>query len=776
MLKSNNSTSNPWFMGKRIAIAWLGLVCLFLALLANQWFFSPQSPIETNILKLLPKNQQNPVAEQAFESVSNNLSDKVVFVVSATEPNNSYIAAEALAHSLKSTGLFSEVVGKVEAEQQSRWAEYYYQHRFQQLTPEQRVRLTDQPQAQVQYVLQSLYNPFSGVTGKELSNDPFLIFRDYLSQLTQLNNAFTLNNGFLTTNYQDQQYVLVSATLKDSPYSLSAQNGVSEIQRIEQALTDQYDAQFYHTGVLFYAEFGTQSAKSEISTIGLFSLLGVVVLIIGVFRSTAPLSLALLSITVGLVAALAVTTWLFGTIHLFSLVFGASLIGVSIDYAFHYLTERLAAGNQWDSRQGLKHIFAAITMGLLTSLIGYMGMLIAPFPGLQQLALFSSIGLAAAYATVVAWYPVLAAKPAKTRPLPGLTIWQSWLTLWSKPIVRRSLPLTCLIVALLPLANLQYDDDIRQLQAMPESLKQQEAFISQLSGLNSSQQMIVVTAKNDELLLQKLESFDEQLALWQEQGVIEGYQSLTQFISSTSTQQRDFELIKQLYHNQGTTLASTLKLSSSPQFEQSFESVSLQDYLSHTVSKPVRFLYVGQVGDHTASVVLLKNLANVDIIKEFVATQPNMIYLNKAEEISALFAEYRIKVMELIAIALVVIGAVLAKRYGVVHTAKILIPSLIACIAGLAAASAIGSTLNLFNLLALILIIGIGIDYTLFFAEKARSTSTLLAITLSAMTTLLSFGLLSLSQTHAIHSFGITVLCGIFVAWLLSPLAIKERN
>jgi predicted exporter len=100
----------------------------------------------------------------------------------------------------------------------------------------------------------------------------------------------------------------------------------------------------------------------------------------------------------------------------------------------------------------------------------------------------------------------------------------------------------------------------------------------------------------------------------------------------------------------------------------------------------------------------------------------------------------------------------------------------VACLVGIAVTTLTGSTLNLFNLLALVLVVGIGIDYTLFFAEQAQSQSTLLAITLSAMTTLLSFGLLSLSETHAIHSFGLTTLSGIFVAWLLSPLAIKRQT
>ncbi|OBT14816.1 hypothetical protein A9264_13400 [Vibrio sp. UCD-FRSSP16_10] len=782
MLKQHNSASSHSRVvplgstTKKIAWAWLALVLLFLGMLAKQWSDSSHSPIETNILKLLPVNQQNPVAEQAFESLSSSLSNKVVFVVTANDDKQTFAAASHLQSSLTDTTLFKEVVGKVDPQKQQQWASYYFNNRFQQLSSQQRERLKNEPQAQVQYVVQSLYNPFSGVTGNELSNDPFLLFRDYLAQLTQANSAFTLDNGFLTKELQGKKYILVTATLKDSPYSLNAQRGVSQIRAIEQTLTQQYQAQTLHTGVLFYAEFGTQSAKSEISTIGLFSLLGVIVLVIGVFRSAAPLSLAILSISVGLLSALALTTLIFGRIHLFSLVFGASLIGVSIDYAFHYLTERLAAGENWDSHKGLKHIFAAITMGLATSLIGYLGMLIAPFPGLQQLALFSSIGLIAAYATVVAWYPILATKPTANRPLPGQKIWQYWLTLWSKRWVKISLPAICLVAALIPLTGLHYNDDIRQLQAMPDNLKQQEQFIAKLTGLQSSQQMLVVTAANNEALLQRLESLELELDTWQNQGAISGHQSLSQYISSTTRQHDSYQLISQLYQTQGPALQRALTLTNAPKLSQDFAPTTLKDYLASSVSDPTQFLYVGAVGQQVASVVVLQNLTDDEQIKAYAHSHSDISYLDKAQEISALFAKYRVKVLELLLAALAVITLILVKRYGFKHSMKILLPSLIACLAGLGAAAATGASLNLFNLLALILIIGIGIDYTLFFAEKSRSQSTLLAITLSALTTLLSFGLLSLSQTHAIHSFGITVLCGIFVAWLLSPLAISAKN
>tara|TARA_Y100001956_G_scaffold81524_2_gene99304 strand:+ start:1157 stop:3496 length:2340 start_codon:yes stop_codon:yes gene_type:complete len=776
MLNKHNLVSNHKLNQGKIALVWLLMVAAFFALLGKQWFASEHSPIETNILKLLPKNQQNPIAEQAFEAVSSNMSDKVVFVLTAPKDESIFTAAKQLANQLRATELFSQVTGELAPEQQQKWAKYYFEHRFQQLTSEQRQRLSEQPHLQVQQVIQSIYNPFSGVTGQELVNDPFLLFRDYLTQVSKQNSAFTLQQGFLTTDYQGQRYVLVTATLNQSPYSLAAQQGVSTVESIEKQITTEYQATIYHTGVLFYAEFGTQSAKSEISTIGLFSLLGVIALFALVFRSVTPLALALLSISIGLLAALTVTTWLFGRVHLFSLVFGASLIGVSIDYAFHYLTERLADGGKWNSHKGLQHIFAAITMGLATSLIGYLGMLIAPFPGLQQLALFSSIGLVAAYITVVAWYPILAVKPSQSRSLPGKAIWQWWLNLWSKPTSRFALPLVCLVAAAYPLSQMRYDDDIRQLQAMPENLKQQETFISELSGLQSSQQMLVVTADDDEMLMQKLESITPSLELWQQQGVIQGYQSLSQYLSSQTKQQQDFQVIERLYATQGATLAASLGLTSTPRFDGTYSPVTLQDYLSNLVSEPVRFLYVGEIDNQVASVVTLNELNDVEAVMSWAEKDAHISYLNKAQEISALFADYRIKVMELLAIAISIITALLIKRYGVHHAIRIVLPSLIACLSGLAAASAVGSTLNLFNLLALILIVGIGIDYTLFFAEKARSQSTLLAITLSALTTLLSFGLLALSDTHAIHSFGMTVLSGIFVAWLLSPLAIQPTR
>ena len=73
--------------------------------------------------------------------------------------------------------------------------------------------------------------------------------------------------------------------------------------------------------------------------------------------------------------------------------------------------------------------------------------------------------------------------------------------------------------------------------------------------------------------------------------------------------------------------------------------------------------------------------------------------------------------------------------------------------------------------LALYLLLGIGIDYAIFFSQpEKRRDAAALAVLLSAATTSLSFGLLSLSATRLVADFGLTLLLGIGAAALIAPL------
>jgi predicted exporter len=72
----------------------------------------------------------------------------------------------------------------------------------------------------------------------------------------------------------------------------------------------------------------------------------------------------------------------------------------------------------------------------------------------------------------------------------------------------------------------------------------------------------------------------------------------------------------------------------------------------------------------------------------------------------------------------------------------------------------------------LILVLCIGIDYALFLYWRKPEENGLLLLgnTLSAITTILSFGLLILSSTKAVYSFGLVVFLGIVLNFFITTL------
>ena len=79
----------------------------------------------------------------------------------------------------------------------------------------------------------------------------------------------------------------------------------------------------------------------------------------------------------------------------------------------------------------------------------------------------------------------------------------------------------------------------------------------------------------------------------------------------------------------------------------------------------------------------------------------------------------------------------------------------------------LGLEMNLFNVIATILIIGLGVDYGIFMVCHSREcaeTASSRAILISGLTTLVGFVALVMARHPALHSIGVTVLLGIAAA------------
>ncbi|PLX85247.1 MAG: hypothetical protein C0617_04995 [Desulfuromonas sp.] len=76
----------------------------------------------------------------------------------------------------------------------------------------------------------------------------------------------------------------------------------------------------------------------------------------------------------------------------------------------------------------------------------------------------------------------------------------------------------------------------------------------------------------------------------------------------------------------------------------------------------------------------------------------------------------------------------------------------------------LGLEFNLFNIVATILVVGLGVDYGIFMVCKVSEGfdhATDRAVLVSGLTTLAGFGALALASHPAMHSIGVTVLFGV---------------
>ena len=128
--------------------------------------------------------------------------------------------------------------------------------------------------------------------------------------------------------------------------------------------------------------------------------------------------------------------------------------------------------------------------------------------------------------------------------------------------------------------------------------------------------------------------------------------------------------------------------------------------------------------------------------------------------------------MRLLALVYGLIAVVLISRYGFGEGLRALAAPLGASALTLAVLGWSGETMNLFTVLALLLVLGIGNDYVIFLREGQRSgaspISSRLAVGLAAMTALLAFGGLAFSATPFLRSLGLTLVLGIALTLTLA--------
>lgn len=766
------TNANALLPSKRPALQWAVACLMLLGVLLAQL---PHARLNSSVLAMLPKQALGAIPPDLNDGFMQRLDRQLVWLVSPGKQADPQIARAWLSMLQKSHAL-AEVKGPMDADSQRAWGAFFWQHRNGLIDNDTRARLQNGGEAQAQWVLSQLYSAFSGVSGKELQNDPLMLMRG--SQLAMAKNGqrLRLMDGWLVAqDSQGNYWYLLHGELAGSSFDMQQTHQlVTTLSTLEGELNARYpQVQVLSRGTVFYSDYASQQAKKDVSTLGVATVLGVLLLIVAVFRSLRPLLLCLISISVGALAGTVVTLLVFGELHLMTLVMSMSIIGISADYTLYYLTERMVHGDQTSPWQSLAKVRNALLLALLTTVAAYLIMLLAPFPGIRQMAVFAAVGLSASCLTVIFWHPWLC-RGLPVRPVPAMVLMLRWLAAWRRnKTLSVGLPVALALFSLAGMVTLRVDDDISQLQALPQSILAQEKTITALTGQSVDQKWFVVYGNSAQQTLERLETFLPSLEQAKKEGLLGGWRTIP--LNSLARQQQDLTLLKnaapavsQALQNAGLTTVNP-DLNAMP--------VTVEEWLASPASEGWRLLWLTLENGESGVLVPVESVKQSAALNVLSEKFEGVAWVDRKSRFDELFSRYRNVLTGLLFVALAIIACGAIARLGWRKGIISLVPSVLSLSCGLAVLALSGHPINLFSLLALVLVLGIGINYTLFFSNpRGTPLTSMLAITLAMITTLLTLGMLVFSATQAISSFGIVLVSGIFTAFLLSPLAMPTKK
>ncbi|WP_282167132.1 MMPL family transporter [Shewanella japonica] len=809
------SRLSSWFNSPQHALSRFIVWCLLIIVVSgygiNLW--QAGATIQSNILAMLPKISEAPLTQTALNRVEKRLADQVYIGLIADNKAEAVNTATLLINQLKQEPSVFTDVRSGDSHTMQALSKYYFSKRFMLLTEKQRSTLgitaqgsplltssTPKPlppqwQGLLTAAQQQLYSGFGFASSALLTQDPLLLFPENLLALAPINSLST-EQGILLGSSQSQPVAIVIAKGVQSAFSPQGQADQSRVLTDSLAeISRQYpQIDTIQAGTLFHAQAATETAKFEISTIGSISLIGVMLLVWFAFRSVMPLSLAVVTLSSGFLFATVATLALFGEMHLLTLVFGTSLIGVAIDYSFHFYCEKMALKNQ-SATQVIQRILPALTLALVTSSIAFIAIGLTPFPGMQQVAIFCAAGLFGAYLTLVFAYPLLANHrlPSATKALSWASRYLNWLnTIIISPTDRKLSKTAIVMMVGIPLfiglgfTQLSSDDDIRNLQQSPDRIVQAENQLRQILSGGTDNQFILASADSEQGLLSQLEQTQSLLSQAVEANEIQSFVSLSPYLPSKLQQQQNYQAYQALYLQHldditaGLGIDESIKPALLKQLEQANSQFIEPNAVLNIAGDDLAALWLAP-SEHSqsqqyGSIILLGGINDLTALTQRVNdSQLSITVVDKVGEISQLMSQFRLITLQLLALVCAIAIVIFSVRFGLKLAAAIVLVPVSSILLTLASLGIVGSPLSLFHALALILVLGIGIDYSLFFAsvkphKKAGANGVMMAVFMSACSTLLAFGLLALSQTNAIHYFGLTLLFGIGFTFLLAPL------
>lgn len=690
---------------------------------------------DTDIQNLLPQTALEPLLRAAIADAGAAAAKRVTVLVSGDDPVRVEEAASDLERALTQAGFASN---RAEGEALGRWL---FANR-NALSCEADPKAFD-ANAIVRRSRAMLYAPLAPISGEMLTRDPFLL----TLQLAQCLSPPLAG--------QAGDSVLVSGALQESAFRIDVQDAVAAAYDGWRARYP--DVQAARVGAVFYAEDGARQARREITLIGGVSALAILALLFACFRRPEAILGTLAVTAAGAIGSLAAALLVFPSVHVLVFVFGSALIGVTSDYALHYLATGPQTG--WAApAERVKKVARPLAVCALSTALGFASLALFGVTIFTQVAVFSVAGILTAWWFTLTLLPLMdlrARDPAK------LAVWWAKLEApllafrWTK---WRGIATAAFTLGLIALGAVRFSvlDDVRQFQPRSAQLATEEAQVREILGFASSPQFLLSYGASADEARQREEAT---LAAWPAEAV-HATLALSRFDPSAQRRaENETQLNTQLY---------------APHLAERVRELGLAEFALSQADAATLPPMIGDLQGVAGGMHYLVAPLGVAAPTDLPVMEGARI-VDPAARYTQAFASFRMLAAGAVAAAFAVCALIVMGLYRTWRALMVLAAPAFGVAMAIAMPAALGVPISFFSVAALFVVIGAGIDHSVFLFEAGETDGQAkeLVVFLAALTTILSMGLLGLSGTYPVASFGIAVAAGVSAAYLFSFVPIR---
>lgn len=539
------------------------------------------------------------------------------------------------------------------------------------------------------------------------------------------------------------------------------------------------------SGTPVFAAESRQMIEQDSWRLSLVAALLVLLVLLVAYRSIGLTVLAFIPVASGLLAGVAAVSLTFGGVHGITLAFGATLIGEAVDYP-NYVFLHTARGEAVGS--ALRRIGPTLRLAVLTTVFSAVALLFSSFSGLSQLGLLSLVGVAVAGLTTQFILPLLAGASVTARKVEHLPF-----KLSPGDRGRRAvLPLLFLAVACMVWQRDKiWNDDLGSLSPVSEKAKALDQELRSQLGAPDIRHVLMTSGRDAEQALRRSELLQDDLQHLVQEGVIGGFDMAAHYLPSQELQRQ-----RQAGLPAASLLQSALRQATA---DSPFREDVFQPFLHDVEASRQQALLKAEdlkgsaIGLKVQSLLLHDSQGAIALItlsgvKDTARLQQAILRLQAKgisaidlkDDTSRLINGYRNQSLRLSGLGILLIALLLLIRLRSVRaTVNVLYPVLAGTAMCVAFTVLRGERLTLFHLVALLLVIGIGLNYALFFNRREDSDSDTqrnhLSLVICSLTTFLSFGTLMLSRIPVLHAIGQTVAIGSLLC-LVCAFLLSKRN